>query len=1556
MGAVPVGREVEVFTDTGVIEPVTTIITSTSAGETENSEEEKQRSLSLDALFQAAHYELENMSKKGEDRKLCKQTSEEKKVDPEAGLSILRVIPTSMMSVSDSSQGTQKVTLLQSVDGTVLNKPGSNVTRIIVDSSTGQMKLGGGKPGVDVVYAQSADGVQYQTIGREADMTTLLANNPGVHTVIVQENSGPVTPGRKRKHPQKPGKHICPYCSKGCTKPSVLQKHIRAHTGERPYPCNVCGISFKTKSNLYKHGKSRTHAFKAGASSASSEGSEAKLSVDISLEDSDGNEEMDIDGDESDGELVTENEVQSSPEESSSLTMLSVGNHKPRLCRQKPVDFTSVSPNPDSALPCQESSDEACTPMVKVYESPSKTGPVTFAIPTKNEEDGIPVSITSAPLVVVRNVDFSESSSTEITSQSDKIDRSFLNVKKENKVLHRAKSEPMTRAVGFLKEQQISSRPTVEKNENSVKVTIQLPKPHSAPIRSASIGDPRNMTPEQLKDRISWLISNNAAIVDTPMAEAPRPKRVSRQTSENLHVTGKPEGITLGRFLSVNNAIGLGLPSNNSPTMNFKPQAQNLDISQPESVVVQEASISTPKIVAKQHFLELAEPSDQPPGTPMLETSSASSSTPQEIKIQFKIPKPVTTTTTTNVVAHPMIGQPAVQFPGQPIIMSQQGQVLLASPMTPGQQLPITPMSDLLKSSVKAPFLDGEANRAVQALKSNSPDESLYGEQGLAASREVVIMTDQTVVGESGDGITDANLTCSPMIVELVNSKAPPKRGRPKGSKNRPKVYRQSSTPIVASAPFNQSPILPSGLRILNVQGNSESSATNQITPVSSAIPSARPQLKLNISRAKALATNTTEMSTPIMSDGTSTPGNKGNNTPKVGETPDWKLKLKGRLLMKRSMSVERMLRQQSQEREESVGDVSDGHFTTTASKPSPLANIYRRSESLDETTPFKKRKLVHQPASIDLARDEDHLRLQNSEETMKIINSNEKTPEKTPESQIIVKNQETGAVEILYVNMTEDIEGTRVILTGADDIPLQKENKPTFIVPNNNEMDVILPGLANMSPMNLDNNIKLSSHSHHSINSILKCGNDKILKMMQLVENTGPMKGLTLNELTKQFEDDSESNDISENDTPLKIVEKENIDDKMSTDGNDPQESTVVSLKATNKEAVADEQLEKDSEDNVIVKFGNDVVNAPGKLKKKALAALLLLGHSYASLQSTGHVSFCSVLKPQPMYVPQGSNTNISMYSNWRTASYNPNPMGLSTRSMLNLYRTQLGETSPIFITAKDKESKEGIITHSSYWQYTHKDEEAEKKENVPLKVNIYPDIANITSSKPQGDNISSEDDIKVEKKEDEVDKPRIIMVKHKPAEPPRVPLFPGGYRSNEDYVYIRGRGRGRYVCESCGIRCRKPSMLKKHIRTHTDLRPYQCKYCNFSFKTKGNLTKHMKSKTHQRKCMQLGIYPVPTSVDDSHINSGALALQTMVARGIVLSPDADMSMVEQYVEVEEDVGGDEDEDEYPEDDEMEMEEEMEEVEEEEVDTADMMVIEEPGHIIRLEINLISR
>lgn len=79
------------------------------------------------------------------------------------------------------------------------------------------------------------------------------------------------SPRKGEKKPQKPGKYVCTFCGRPCAKPSVLQKHIRSHTGERPYPCPPCGFSFKTKSNLYKHRKSHAHRIKAGLASSRDE-------------------------------------------------------------------------------------------------------------------------------------------------------------------------------------------------------------------------------------------------------------------------------------------------------------------------------------------------------------------------------------------------------------------------------------------------------------------------------------------------------------------------------------------------------------------------------------------------------------------------------------------------------------------------------------------------------------------------------------------------------------------------------------------------------------------------------------------------------------------------------------------------------------------------------------------------------------------------------------------------------------------------------------------------------------------------------------------------------------------------------------------------------------------------------------------------------------------------------------------------------------------------------------------------------------------------------------
>lgn len=238
-----------------------------------------------------------------------------------------------------------------------------------------------------------------------------------------------------------------------------------------------------------------------------------------------------------------------------------------------------------------------------------------------------------------------------------------------------------------------------------------------------------------------------------------------------------------------------------------------------------------------------------------------------------------------------------------------------------------------------------------------------------------------------------------------------------------------------------------------------------------------------------------------------------------------------------------------------------------------------------------------------------------------------------------------------------------------------------------------------------------------------------------------------------------------------------------------------------------------------------------------------------FPSLRTMSRVSWCFLNYTKPNSTQAALHSSV--YSSWCVSSYNPNPLNLSTKSALALLRSkQRRNTDSMYTTAAMSPPSSGKLVSSVAWKLRF---DQLKPELMPV------DVSNF-GRKMKG--VVSWDRSKEEQVEKEV------SVKQPANEPTRIKIFEGGYKSNEDYVYVRGRGRGKYICEECGIRCKKPSMLKKHIRTHTDVRPYVCKFCNFAFKTKGNLTKHMKSKAHMKKCLELGVSM--SSVEDNEADEG--------------------------------------------------------------------------------------
>ncbi|KAL5015368.1 hypothetical protein ScPMuIL_009638 [Solemya velum] len=1588
--------------------------------------------------------------------------------------------------------------------------------------------------------------------------------------------------GRKRKHPQKPGRHICPYCGRGCAKPSVLQKHVRAHTGERPYPCVSCGFSFKTKSNLYKHCKSRAHALKLGmAPSSSKEDSEKVEDLEEESEDSASETES---GEESEGDG---SEQIGHKEQAPMHVLQEVARYleKPKEERPK-IEVPKTESKPEK-LKGQEKNRPKFN---RIQTFPVWNAPVRALLERKfSHPDDIRFQTLQniLPRIAPRNAYSSEHaldspivlpssgnstslpsvvvSSNPVTSsiQADpqrKIKKSYIYqgmqglkqiFKKSDKtstlsvanqshqenftfgsdvsglgetvLLPNTNSDPATATQALRQLEKLSKKFKQAANEGirlstlvktlpnkTVQVTVQLEQPHSISEKNQipTIKQPASekaITPEMLKERIQQLISANAAIVDTPMADPPRPKRLSRQNSESgigryametVAATNKLDLLSetaSGQFSIPNiscvplqpmpndSEIVVHCVDNGSENHEQKVITIVQDFSDELNIIHQKGITTSEKesITAKDIGITLQNDSNKSEKTkkcvdlnlPNISKSykfNKQKQSKEKVVVQLVHPDgmPYQKLSGETVEGHTTktledFGLPSIIISDDSCLEStENGSDLAPTPSV----LPTKTLQDIIttvQNAKETPELckvsQGTDNDQVSAKhKENSNGQQITieikidkdGKAILASKTSDVEKNDQQDIDKDLQNHTHKtqeavyldrldNLSNTELVILEIADREPHVTKDPSNENEDSihKVDNEADNHVILDesedsghqssgyAKENQVTIqLPTNILVQKQredgtvisQGYQQIELNeNEISQLLASSPLSTNNFQIGGDEGKSIHSSQnihSGMEYAVLSSSISNQskedGNKGRNTqdapflkekysseqtpvhehdeddePNVSSKTDFTC-LACNISFEKEQTLELHELYYCKKQESSEKNDED-HQTGIAIDKEIIAEMFcssRHSARLDREQSTERRCVPivlerKEPSSFVLENFEQRIlprkkgRPKGSKNRPKEIQlpipqqqkhlipvkllgpfstamlpqtpskSNSEEAHNVNSADAIVNSQTAGKLPVLVaslqskpiimpkLNIVQDtnlsapmIGQPMVSIASSVSNLLSKDCKSlTAALPSTPISDApsSLWKLKLKGKLLLKRSMSQEKEASSPSVSLPQSTQSPLVNAYQAhLEVPEAKKQKLINSpQTKSMRDTAPASEIS--------FSSNSICGKTLTIHENPWKLESVNVPvAVAQPFYAFSQIRSSVYCQALMNFGlrqiSQIVNADVKqisdFEKKSMTELLakgsscisrkssqngvllspsesdnryspsstlktisqtleekvsqtleekamknavklcIIGHSYPSLRGGTHTSFCCIRRPQPMYVRYGNNKKVSMYSNWKVASHNPNPFGMTPKMLLDLYNTRY-TTNPVYADANVSTPKGGVLTHSSYWNFRQKLDPVVLSKKIVMEKHAQTACESVTANE-QKDGAESQKEVK------------------------RTELCQGGFKSSEDYTYIRGRGRGKYVCETCGIRCKKPSMLKKHIRTHTDLRPYHCKHCRFSFKTKGNLTKHMKSKAHQRKCIDLGVVPVPIAIDESQIDYAALAAQCAVAK----------------------------------------------------------------------------
>ncbi|XP_054652375.1 transcription factor HIVEP2 isoform X2 [Dunckerocampus dactyliophorus] len=1254
------------------------------------------------------------------------------------------------------------------------------------------------------------------------------------------------TSGKVEPKPQKPGKYVCDYCGRACAKPSVLKKHIRSHTGERPYPCVPCGFSFKTKSNLYKHRKSHAHAVKAGTAPSSEAGSHNvnadQGSFEAEGEFSDVEQSTDTDEDTLNDPLL----LLDSPVEGSDHTAVKVLS----LVSQKKSSTTSLSAQDSSFRPPEVSAPPAAPEGNRAIQSCTIKQRLALRLSEKRSSDSehnlsLPSQSSKGS---TDSGYFSRSESTEHQTGPPN-----ANAKSYQEIMFGKCYRPSPKqTAAYVAYSADSGDCTARRSEKGVSRVFTQEKDTVESIKINTKSLMREEAKEEQLDNdsdVGPLLRSNSMPASTVVSLAmPQALRGSHSFDERASNAGM-------RRLRRQAAFELSPHEGHSDT-DSKMSEVSVSLAGPE---MESHGSAAPSVSQQRHAMELATRKRRKEKREEEDLPGQYEARCEQCEEMFDPGKDYEPKLVGMTKGRPSSTQTDSSDMDVPACRETCARKTLGNVISVIQHT----------NSINRPHAEQTDSSKCHKQRQESfscfqPTEEAYEMDRCDSRLSQSFQMGPKLVRQPNIQVPEIRVTVEPDSPEKtpdVPVKEPEKHVE--------EFQWPQRSETLAQFPPEKLPPKKKRLRLADIEHSSgESSFESACTSLSRS-----PSQDSNLSYSSTFSFDREESLkavSPVRQDDFGKPlellavPGSGHSLSVLNQRQQHE--------MRRSSSEQAPcnLRKEFPE----VRSVSFDYGCL-----SPTSKV-RSAELLSGHVAAKEKRRGNLVRQESLSMDAEASQVTTQVLPQRLVGttpvphtlpifSTGNTPHPSLSVPVRIQTQVPSYGNLTYTSVS------RIFDDRYDRVhPLVSSQNQTSCSPGNPDChgrSTLSVQALDLSSAKLKTGIPLSltSRTISTTNASSGGANKRMLSpasSLDLFMEVKQQKRVKEERMFGQIVEELSAVELGK----CHLGEEKGHASEMRTacaprlrDDSRRSEFVMLGQKATDRSGEAPMESScldtgspppysalpicENTEVGTVKQVQMDTGAQPFSARDMLISEAERPGplSPFPSLRTTTGVSWCYLSYAKPSFSHDNAPLS-SVYATWCVSARNPNPLELSTGATLALLRSKQKGGKIIYTVAATCQPGNGkLVSSLILWRQTF---QQRQRKPEPKEVDV-----NLGKKKDASFRLKA---AKEEWKEREASAAQTA--------PTRIKIFEGGYKSNEDYVYVRGRGRGKYICEECGIRCKKPSMLKKHIRTHTDVRPYICKVCNFAFKTKGNLTKHMKSKAHMKKCLEVG---VSLSTDETEV-----------------------------------------------------------------------------------------